>query len=360
MNEVYVFDRDLNLIDVVDTFVSCIWRPAFFDVGDFELYLSASEKMVGLFKKDYRLVRKNDINIDSDGNTIYKNVMVVKNIAITTDAEDGDFLTVTGKELKSVIGQRIVWKQTNLKGNIEAEIRRLINENAINPTDVNRVIPGLVLGGIQGLTSEIEKQLTGTRIDEAIVEICKSYNYGWDVCICNDKMVFIMYEGVDRSYNQNENPFVVFSDDFENIMNTSYQLTTEDYANTTLVGGEGEGTERVFATVGIDNAGLDRYEVFTDARDLSRNTGTENEISSDDYDLLLKERGNGNLAGLGYTEGFSGEVIHNVTFKYNEDFFIGDIVTVISKYGVQSDVRVLSAIETEDENGTSLIPQFNI
>ena len=72
------------------------------------------------------------------------------------------------------------------------------------------------------------------------------------------------------------------------------------------------------------------------------------------------ERGRENLAALSYTEGFSGEVLSDVAFKYGEDFFLGDVVTVINKYGIEKNVRVLSAIESEDENGTKLLPQFNI
>ena len=53
-------------------------------------------------------------------------------------------------------------------------------------------------------------------------------------------------------------------------------------------------------------------------------------------------------------------MLSDVAFKYREDFFIGDLVTVISKYGIERNTRVLSAIETEDEKGKTLIPQFNL
>ena len=39
---------------------------------------------------------------------------------------------------------------------------------------------------------------------------------------------------------------------------------------------------------------------------------------------------------------------------------MGDIVTVVNKYGLTKNVQVISAIESIDENGTTLIPQFNI
>jgi hypothetical protein len=217
-----------------------------------------------------------------------------------------------------------------------------------------------MLGVSAGLTDTIDKQVTGKYLDESIVEICKTFNYGWDIFISNNKLVLVVYAGLDRSYGQTERPYVVFSDDFENLYNTDYQLATEAYANTTLIGGEGEGLERVFVTVNNDNTGLQRYETFTDARDISQNKGTEEEIDLTTYNKLLVERGRENLASLTYTEGFSGEVLSDVAFKYGEDFFIGDLVTVINKYGIQKNVRVLSAIESEDETGSKLLPQFNI
>jgi hypothetical protein len=296
---------------------------------------------------------------DSEGNVTYTNVMIIKNFTLTTDEESGDYLTVTGRELKYLLHQRIVWKQTNLTGTAENGIRRLVTENAISPTDSNRVIPTLTLGVSAGLTDTIEKQVTGDYLDQTIVDICTAYNYGWEVFIYNSALVFIVYQGVDRSFNQTERPYVVFSEDFDNILNSSYELKSEEYANTTLIGGEGEGLDRTYTTVGGDKAGLDRFETFTDARDLSQNKDTEDEIPVSTYLALLQERGRETLASLGVTEGFSGEVLET-NFKYGVDYFMGDIVTIINKYGISKDVRVLSAIQSKDDTGAKVLPQFNI
>lgn len=286
--------------------------------------------------------------------------MIIKNVEIITDVENGDFVSITGRELKYILHQRIVWSQTNLMTTAEAGIRQLVLENAINPADPNRIIPNLLLGAELGLYDSIEKQLTGDYVDKAISDIAKTYNYGWDIFIYDGVMIFVVYTGLDRSYDQTDRPYVVFSDNFENLYNTDYQVTTENYANTTLIGGEGEGLERTYASIGLDNVGLNRFETFTDARDLSSNKGNDDEIPQDQYLLLLQERGLENLTSLQYTEGFSGEVLSDVAFKYGVDFDLGDIVTVINKYGIQRNVRVLSAIESEDETGTKLLPQFNI
>ncbi len=359
MNNIYVLTPDFKLEGIIDEYVSIIWRPSYSEIGDFEIYLGLTDKAIKLLRENRYVVRSSDISVEN-GVTTYEKVMLIKNIQVITDVENGDFLCVTGRELKFLLHQRIVWSQTTLTGTAEDAIRRLVDENAITPTDSNRVIPNLVLGVSAGLTDTVNKQVTGEYLDTAITEICIAYNYGWDVFITNNKLVLIVYAGLDRSYGQTERPYVVFSDDFENLYNTDYQLITEEYANTTLVGGEGEGLERVYTTVGNENAGLNRFETFTDARDVSSNKGSEDEIDAETYLKLLVERGREELASLSYTEGFSGEVLSDVAFKYGEDYFMGDIVTVINKYGMQKNVRVLSAIESEDESGAKLLPQFNI
>ena len=359
MNVIYVLDQNFTIQGVIDEYVSTIWRPAYAEVGDFEIYLGATDKALALLQKDRFVVRSADIKV-SGGVTTYKKVMVVKNIQLVTDVENGDYLTVTGRELKYILHQRIVWNQTTLTGTAENAIRRLATENAISPADANRTIPSLQLDELAGLPATINKQITGDHVDQAIVDICNSYGYGWEIYISGGEMYMKVYNGSDRSYGQTANPYVVFSDNFENLYNTDYQMESESYANTTLIGGEGEGSARIYTTIGDGLSGLERFETFTDARDVSKNSDSEEAVSDADYLLLLQERGRENLASLAITEGFSGEVLSDVAFKYESDFFLGDTVTVINKYGLTKNVRVLSAIESEDEAGTTLVPQFNI
>lgn len=360
ITEVNICDMNFNRIGVLDSYVSIIWRPAYYDVGDFEIYVGASKENVQLLQKNRLAIRNTDVEVDDAGNVTYKNVMLIKNIDLVTDAENGDYLTVTGKELKYLLHQRIVWNQTNMQGKTEQAIRALVDANAINPTDSRRIIPNLILGAECGLPGAIEKQVTGDYLDEAITEICTAYNYGWEIYGLNSNYIFAMYEGVNRSHDQNDRPYVVFSDTFENLYNTDYQMNTENYSNTALIGGEGEGLDRTYTSINDNNTGLDRYELFVDARDLSSNKGNKDEIPQDQYIALLQNRGREKIAENTISEGFSGEVISNSNFKYGVDFDLGDIVTVINSYGIKKNVMVLSAIETEDENGKKLLPQFNM
>lgn len=279
--EIHVFDRDFNIIDIVDSYTSCIWTPHYSDCGDFELYLPASCEMVTLLREDYYLVRSSDIRVVG-GVTTYKNVMIIKNIIINTDVENGDYLTITGRELKFILNQRIVWKMTTLIGNVGECIYRLLNENAITPTDPARVLPYLTLDVLpDDITEAITKQFTGDELDKAIEELCLTYSLGYEVYVVRANgvvtMPFRLYKGVNRSYAQTDRPYVTFSATNNNLYNTEYIHNSEGYRNVALIGGEGEGTERTFTTTG-SASGLDRYELFVDAKDISSSDNPDIEV----------------------------------------------------------------------------------
>lgn len=357
---VYILNTDFSVAAIIDNYVSCIWTCAYNEIGDFELYLSADKKIMDVINMgDHYFVRAQDISV-SNGVVTYNKVMVMTDVQLTTDAEAGDYLTIRGKELKYLLHRRIIVLQTNLTGTAEDGIRQLITNNAIDSTTAgaSRVIPNLTLATAVGFTDTIEKQLTGDYLDEAVAEICKSYDYGWDMYISNNQLIVKLYQGVDRSYRQNVRPYVVFSDKFENLYNTGYEAIKDGYANTFYVYGEGEGTSRERQMVG-GGSGLNRYEYYVDARDLSRNEGTDEEITKLEYKNLLRERGMDEQANHRVVKRFSGEVLDSVVFKFGEDYYLGDTVRVVNAYGIGENVKVTSCIEYDDDAGTRLLPQFN-
>lgn len=365
MNNIYVYDINyFELLGVIDSYVSCIWRPAYYDIGDFELYLGASQKTLELLQVNRLLIRDCDI-VNDNGIITYRNIMMIKSIDLTTNIEKGDFLIVKGKELKYLLHQRVILEQTNLNTTVENAIRQLVYDNCIDTGQrIERVIPHLYLGEEIGITDTVDKQVSNGYLDEVVIDMCRAINLGWEIIAYDGGYYTLrLYKGVDRSYNQSERPYVVFSDDFENLFNTEYQIESANYANVAYIAGEGEGINRKSQIVGANGEeptliiGYDRYEMYVDARDISSNNGA---IPTATYNQKLRERADEKLAAVAITEGFSGEVLTTGRYKYNVDFSIGDMVTVINSYGIMKNVMVLSSIEAENENGYSLIPQFNI
>ena len=341
--ELYIRNQLFELVGVIDNAASIIWTNRFYEAGDFEIYLAANAFSIELLKPDFYVTRTDD---DMVG--------IIENIKLTTDEEQGDYLTVTGHCAKALLKRRIVWEQTNIFGTVENGIRKLVNENAIAPIITSRKIPRFALSEPRGFTDRVDRQFTGNNLYEVIVELCRTYRYGWKITWNDQKSLFELeiYKGIDRSDSQDENPHVKFSPEFDNLVSSEYALNSDNYKNVALVAGEGEGTARKTQEIG-EAEGLDRFETYVDARDVSSNDG---EIDATTYNQLLHEKGYEILSEAVISETFSGEVISGQTYSYKRDYFLGDTVTTENQYNMAIDTQVTEIIESEDQEGYKVIP----
>lgn len=344
--EFYIVSSDFEILGIVDTYKSAIWTERYYESGDFELYVPATEDMLELLQKHRFVVRADDRT----------KCMIIESIKISTDADDGNYITVSGRSLSSILSRRIVWKQTTFSGQLEQVIRRIIEKNCICPDDSDRELTGLTLGDAVGITTSVSAQYTGDNVETAISELCRANGIGYDVALDLDNaaMVFYLYQGEDRSYNQSVNPYVVFSPNFENLLASDYTNSDADYANVAQVAGEGEGVARSKQTVGTA-AGLERFEIFVNASSVSTNTSALDAIT---YANLLVQEGTEALAERATSESMESEVAPNYNFVLNEDYYLGDVVEVINEYGIAMTPRVVEVIECQDETGYSCIPTF--
>jgi hypothetical protein len=166
-------------------------------------------------------------------------------------------------------------------------------------------------------------------------------------------MLFETYKGLDRTSAQSVNPRCIFSLDYNNVESQEYTESDGSYRNVCLVGGTGEGSERVMATVG-SATGLDRFEVFNDQKSLS-NVVDGVTLTEAEYLALLEGKGNEKLAESKAVCVFDSAIDVNANRKYKEDYDLGDIVTNINKkWGVKLDTRI-EEIEEVYEDGNEKI-----
>lgn len=347
--DVYVLNKQFQRIGLIDSYNSLIWNHVYYEYGDFELYTKCNTDILNLLEKDFYLVRECDIIKNG-----YKNVMIIKDFHITTNVESGDFLTVTGVGLKSIVSKRVLTNQTNMSGYIHSCIKQLLTENIIAPEIPERKISNFVFKDIYQTTETMTRQSTGKNLGELIVEICKNYGMGWDVEIKDNDFIFYLYKGVDHSYSQKENNFVVFSREFDNLLSSDYTEVNSDFANVAIVAGEGEGVQRKKVVVGTAS-GIERCEIWVDSRNSSTNDG---QISDIDYIAMLTQEGNEKLTEQGQKTTFSGEADTTKTYVLHKDFDLGDIVQVVNDYGITKTARITEIVESVDENGTNVLPTF--
>lgn len=72
---------------------------------------------------------------------------------------------------------------------------------------------------------------------------------------------------------------MIFNVDYDNVTNREFISDISEYKNTAIVAGQGEGAERRIRYVGNENSGLERYELFVDARDIEDDTALRTEES---------------------------------------------------------------------------------
>lgn len=347
---VFVLDTNFQSVGVVDVFNSFLWTDRYYKYGDFEIYTEANAEILELLKEDYYLWYSNS-----------EHVMIIEDFEVSSDTEEGTKFIYKGRSLESILDRRIIWSQTTLTGNLQNGIKKLLNENVISPSNADRKIPNFIFQdstdpAITELT--LEAQYTGDNLYDVVSSVCNDKKIGFKVLL-NDQnqFVFSLYAGKDRSYKQDTNPYVVFSPDFDNMINSNYIRSKKTYKNVTLVAGEGEGSSRKTVSVG-SGSGLGRRELYTDARDLSTTTSNGGTISTSEYNNQLTQRGNEKLADYPISESFEGESDTTRMFVFKEDFDIGDIVQNKNEYGQEGRSIVSEMIFSQDEEGFLSYPTF--
>ena len=340
MMELYIFDRDLNFQGILESFFSLRWVRRYSKCGEFELHCSLTSETLQLLQKGNVVWKKDDLEA---GYIEYRN--------LSQDSEGKEALVVKGKFLTGYLGRRIIWGTENLNTTAELAIRTLINNHAINPINADRKIDLLTLGEIKNYTQSISMQVSYKNLLEEIENIANASELGIRTLLDmqNKQMIFDIYEGIDRTAGQSINAPAIFSKEFENVLEQEYIDSLNNYKNIALVAGEGEGSERKFITVG-GGTGLDRYELFVDARDLQ-----QEDMTNEEYEAVLQNRGQSKLAEMREIQTFESKININSNLTYKEDFDLGDVVTCTSKkWGITIDTRITEVEEIYEESGFSV------
>lgn len=338
--ELYIFDKALNFKGIIDVYDSLIWIRKYSRCGEFELHLPLTTENLTLLEKENIVYKKDDFEA---GYIEYRNLI--------QDDDGRETISIKGKFLTGYLNRRIVWGTENFNSTAETAIRQLINSHCINPPNVDRKISLLQLGALKGFTQNINFQVSYSNLLNEIENIANTSELGIRTLldIQNKNIIFDVYEGFNRTAEQSLNSYAIFSKEFENVLEQEYTDSINDYRNIVLIAGEGEGTSRILTTVGAGN-GLNRFEMFADARDLQ-----QDELTIDDYILQLQQRGNEKLSENREIKAFNSKINVNSNLTYKVDFDLGDIVTCISKkWGIAINTRITEIEEIYEKDGMNI------
>ena len=353
--EIVFANRNFERLGNVDN-AKIIWTSRYYKCGDFQIIIPARDDYLDLLEQSYWIIRDDDED----------NIGVIEDYEIQNTKFEGDQVTITGRLSPMVLGKRIIAQQTQLKGKMQDSLRSLVTNNVIAPNKESRRIECVALGEYnQEITEVLEMQTTGDNLLTKIEEVCEKFSIGFKMPLRDDKLCFELYKVVDRSYNQIENSWVVFSNEYDNLTESEYIYYTSEFKNVFLIATEGEGLERkqLWGTSNDseeDISDLDRNEVYVDQRNMSSN---EDDTSEDEYYSQMIQAGKENLTSI--TQALSGKVVLN-NYNYGKpkdggDFYLGDIVSIQNnKWKIYINARIIETIESQDNNGKVITLTFGL
>lgn len=264
-------------------------------------------------------------------------------------------IQVICKSLGYLLNNRMIDNQQTFSGTVEDTIRYFVNQNAINPTNVNRKGPNLILDVLNGFTTSTTEAFANKFLDEALWEICIKFDIAYDILmdIDNKKFVFTVWQGVDRSSEQSEHDAVIFSKKFGNVLTQNYTDDKSDYRNTVFIISGDTTTTQTQLIVNDENSGWNRREVFINSSDLTGDTETPT-------NTILTERAKNTLAtDYERVQSFETDVDYNSQFKYLVDYSMGDKVSIRNDdLDVVVHTRVVTAKEKYTKDGFDLSIEF--
>lgn len=364
-----VLDTSFQDTFVIDSFESFIWTDRFNQPGDFELYIPIDgETTVDDFYSRYPFFKNYYIrNENSD------HLMIIESLTIETNAETGNHIKISGRSLESIPYRRIIWKKANFSNEgIQDVIYELLYQNVMYTGDPLRTIKNFIFKKSTDpriLNIKVTAQYYGENLGETIQSLCEENGIGFQI-ILNDNLQFefSLVVGEDRSYDNLEgNPYVTFSPEFDNLLNSSYVTSNTNYKNYALIVGENisEGSEdRKTAKICDENTStidpLNIREVFVDSSSTStyQEGDTEIKMSDDDYNELLINEGLSELSQYAEETAFEGNMDAQQSFVYGADFFIGDIVQITNEYGISSKSTISEIVMSQDDSGFTMYPTF--
>lgn len=364
--EVYKMTADsdhltISLEAICDSFSSLLWDVEYYQCGSFEVYIAANPQNIEIFRTG-RIIGRDDDN---------EHFGIIESVKIEIDAENGDYLTVTGRFLMCLLERRIIYPTCSFTKQISYSdiVRYVVSQNSLSSD--NRHIPGLSLGTVSGICWDkmATLQVSYDNLMEWVYTICEKIGGTANIRLVKSsgekyKMVLDLSEGINRSIEQQENPRIIFSDSYSNLLSFSYAEDLSIQRNFAYILGKGEGEERKRTVYfdGDEPSFLGRYEVYADAKDMAdeqQENGETKPIPEEEYIELLKERGKEKIV-LSLTASESQIAVQSMQFQYNTDYFVGDYVTVEHQRFslIQPKIQLIGMIESFDQNGRNLTPTF--
>lgn len=340
----YVMDKNFHTLTNISEYSYAAYTEEYNGLGNFVIHTIANADSMIIRAQGYYVMLEKDV------------CGIIQSIQPAVDVTTREkTLVIQGYLVTELLTRRCIPKSTSFNGTTVAFVNKLVNENCVNPADTSRRLPIILDSVVPSDSHSEQRQVTGGSVEEAIVELLDAREMGHRVApIISSKALtgfkFTQLKGVDRTIgNSSGNAPVVFSTSLKNVLAGVYSYNSQDYKNTAYVAGEGEDVNRVIRVVNPNNTGVDRYELYVDARDLQSTDEEGNTLTAAEYNKVLENRGLEQLKEYIISETYEATLNQeDQKYHYREDYFLGDKVSIKDdELGVYLNTAI-SAVQISD------------
>ncbi|OLS02253.1 siphovirus ReqiPepy6 Gp37-like family protein [Tissierella creatinophila] len=337
MKAIRILSKELDLLGEVDNYLSFSFTRKHYSYGEFQLVTNI---------KVQNADRLNVGNLVMLGNDKFK-VGIIRHKEIKVNEAGEEILTIKGYSLSHFLSQRITippinQAQDTIEGNTETIMKHYIKRNCLDIEGME--FPNFTVSENKNRGENIKWSSRYKNLAEELEKISRLTDMGFIIYpdFESKSYIFDVYNGRNFSVSQNIHPPVIFSSKFDNVKSQEYTDSLIGFGNYAIVAGQGEGIDREIIMMGTEASGFEKSVIFVDARDL--------EDSND-----LPARGAAKLKEHERIISFSAEVLPTGPFKYQEDWDLGDIVTVQNKdWNVEVGTRITEVTEIYEAGGFRL------
>lgn len=359
--DVTIRDNNFNIVGVVDDFESVIWTERYDSPGDFQLYGPMDSTISKYCKAGYFA------NIPGSDRT-----MIIETISAENNPKQSSKITVTGRSVESILDRRIIWGTEVFLGEnnlVQNAVKDIITNHVIKPKVEQRAIPNFSFLENQDPAlldmTFAEIQYDGDSVLDVVSGLCQTFGLGFRIINSGSSFTFALFNGVDRSASQSDYPVLTFSEEYDNVIESRFDMDKKPYKNVALVDGEEDSETHVKDRVVAGDemaSGLNRFEMHVSSGVTSTyqdSDGTTKTIAPSKYLRMVRAKGTEEIDKLQDIYKLDGK-IDTDNIKYGVDYYVGDKVQFKGLFDIDTKVRITEFIRCLDGSGYQEYPSYVI
>lgn len=345
----YVYDASLNPLGVIENMLSMLWKRRFREPGEFAMEVPYSAEA-------RELLATGNLVMQPGGNE----AMEIDYIRFSRNQQDMDTIQVQGRSLMQWLERRVTASAVESFGTLtpQALLRNLVNQNAVNPSDLNRKLPLYYNNRAAYTQDTIDYQADRWEsLLDCVEELLSVSGMGCRVLSdpTTKRHTIDFLESTNKVAGTADQ--CIFAVEFGTLGQHDYTYSTQTLFNMAYI----EGGDEITTSVGGSLTGLNRRETSFSYSDISLTWTDIDEVEHTQTEAQVRtkcqSRARSELArDHAVEQTFEGEAVtFSSALRYKEDYDLGDKVTCIAtRWGVRADV-VITEVSEEYKNGRETV-----